>query len=283
MNFKGRARRIDDLDLPRLGALIGVGEDELHAFMDVEAAGSGFDASGRPKMLFEPHRFYAELGAGAKRDEAVKQGLARKTWMVKGKVPKYPANSYSLLEKAILIDKEAALRAASWGLTQILGKWHKDIGYPSAEAMVLAFADDEAAHLEATIKLLVQWKVDDDLKAHRWDVVAKAWNGPAYASHGYHKKLKQAYERWAKIPDTKWPPKDWTPPEEPKPPELPVEPAKDAVVVTAPPIKKDETAVIITPKPDQKQPTTGVSKTGFAAIGAIILSIIAGVIRYFGG
>ena len=61
MNFVGRAKRLDDLDIPAIGALIGVGEDEIHAFLDVEAAGSGFDKFSRPKMLFEPHVFYRLL------------------------------------------------------------------------------------------------------------------------------------------------------------------------------------------------------------------------------
>ena len=60
-DFRGAAKRLDDIDLPRLGERIGVGEDEIHAFMDVEAAGSGFDKHGRPKMLFEPHVFYRNL------------------------------------------------------------------------------------------------------------------------------------------------------------------------------------------------------------------------------
>lgn len=33
--FKGEAKRLDDLDLPRIGARIGVGEDEIHALDDV--------------------------------------------------------------------------------------------------------------------------------------------------------------------------------------------------------------------------------------------------------
>ena len=45
--FKGATARLKDIDIPRIGAEIGVGEDELHAFMQVEAAGSGFDAAGR--------------------------------------------------------------------------------------------------------------------------------------------------------------------------------------------------------------------------------------------
>ena len=45
--FKGASRRLEDLDRPRLGARIGVGEDEIHALLDVETSGHGFDAQGR--------------------------------------------------------------------------------------------------------------------------------------------------------------------------------------------------------------------------------------------
>ena len=37
--FKGRAKKLDDVDLPRIGARIGVGEDELHAFVFEGGAG----------------------------------------------------------------------------------------------------------------------------------------------------------------------------------------------------------------------------------------------------
>ena len=40
MNFQGSGKRIDDYDIPRIGALIGVGEDEVHAVLDVESSGS---------------------------------------------------------------------------------------------------------------------------------------------------------------------------------------------------------------------------------------------------
>ncbi len=113
--FKGAARRLDDIDVPRIGARIGVGEDELHAFMEVEAAGSGFDSKGRPKMLFEPHVFYRNL-SGKKRDDAVKAGLAYSKW----KPGKYPADSYPRLIQAMAIDETAALMASSWGAGQIL-------------------------------------------------------------------------------------------------------------------------------------------------------------------
>ncbi len=286
MNFKGKAKRINDLDIPRIGSQIGVGEDELHAFMDVEAAGSGFDSVGRPKMLFEPHLFYREL-SGAKRDEAVKAGLAYAKW----KRGAYPPESYTRLAKAMAIDEEAALRSASWGLTQILGKWHNDIGYATARAMVEAFMADEAAHLDATIKLLIQWGVADDLKAHRWAVVADAWNGPQYAVHGYHTKLAKAHAKWDKIRDTVWPPKDWKPDVPILTPEmidkLPAAPDKhtDVVVVDSP--KDGETLVVAVPdqvnKPAQPKAALPKSRTGIMALAAILMSFIAGAARYFFG
>ncbi len=43
-HFKGAAKLIEDKDIPRIAGEIGRGEDELHAIMDVEAGGSGFDS-----------------------------------------------------------------------------------------------------------------------------------------------------------------------------------------------------------------------------------------------
>ena len=109
--FKGAAKNLDDIDLPKLGARIGVGEDELHAVLDVETSGGAWDRQGRPKMLFEPHVFYRNL-SGAARTQAMKTGLAYPKW---GEKP-YPADSYPSLLQAIAIDETAALRSASWGM-----------------------------------------------------------------------------------------------------------------------------------------------------------------------
>lgn len=219
MTFKGAAKPIDDIDLPRIGATIGVGEDELHAFMDVEAAGSPFDSQGRPKMLFEPHVFYRLLGKGAKRDLAVKDGLAYAKWGAKP----YPRDSYPRLIKAMAIDAEKALQAASWGLSQILAQWHRDIGYPNARAMVEAFMADAEAHLAATVKLLSAWKTDAHLRAHRWEKVAEDWNGPAWRKNDYAGKMRRAFAKWQKIKDTPYTPEKPSPKPAPKPAPAPAE------------------------------------------------------------
>jgi hypothetical protein len=218
-SFAGAAKRLDDIDLPRIGHRIGVGEDEIHAFMDVEAAGSGFDQKGRPKMLFEPHVFYRNL-TGKGRNRAVKEGLAYPKW----KPGNYPLDSYPRLLKAMAISETAALRSASWGLGQILGENHKAVGYATVQAMVTAFMADEEHHLEAMIQFLITNSIDDDLRAHRWDVVARVYNGPGYKQNDYDGRMAEAYAKWAKIKDTPWTPPS-SPPEASKPAAPPSAPA----------------------------------------------------------
>ena len=197
MNFQGKAMRLDDIDLPRIGAQIGVGEDEIHAVLDVETRGGGFDKLGRPKMLFEPHIFYREL-EGEQRQKAVAQGLAYKIWGTR----KYPKDSYDLLRRAMLINPDAALRSCSWGLGQIMGFNHKLAGYSNVASMVSAFLDDEETHLAAMVKFIEASGLDGHLRNHDWRGFASGYNGPGYAKHGYHLKLARAYAKWSKIPDT---------------------------------------------------------------------------------
>lgn len=196
LSFKGRAKRLDAADPARIGRLIRVGEDEVRALIEVETAGGGFDAQGRPKMLFEPHVFWRELGE-AKRRVAENQGLAYRRW---GEKP-YPKDSYQRLQAAMKIDRPMALRSASWGLGQIMGFNCKAAGYSTAEAMVLDFLDDEERHLEAMVRFIVSEGLDDELREHRWEAFARGYNGPGYAKHGYHTKLAAAYAKWAKRPD----------------------------------------------------------------------------------
>lgn len=196
-DFKGRARRLDAWDFGRLGRLLQVGEDELRAVVEVECAGSGFDARGRPKMLFEPHVFWRELGE-AKRRLAETQGLAYPRW---GSRP-YPADSYPRLALAMKVDRPAALRSASWGLGQVMGFNHRAAGYASAEEMVAAFCDDEERHLEAMVRFMQSENLDDDLRRHDWSGFARGYNGAGYAKHGYHTKLAAAFARWSRRPDT---------------------------------------------------------------------------------
>jgi len=203
-DFKGRAKRLDDVDLPRLGALIGVGEDEIHAVLDVESRGSGFDRHGRPLILFEPHIFWRLLGDTPERRRAVAAGLAYPAWRAGG----YPADSYPRLISAIGINETAALKAASWGLGQVLGENFKAAGFESVQAMVAAMCDDEEHHLAAMVRFIKANNLDLALRAHDWRAFAKGYNGPGYATHDYHGRLARAFAKWQGIKDTRWRPEE---------------------------------------------------------------------------
>jgi hypothetical protein len=198
--FNGRGKRLDDIDLPRIGARIGVGEDEIHAVLDVEAAGSGFDKEGRVKALYEPHIAYRE--ANKLKDKTilnrlVKAGLAYPSWR-----RDYPKDSYPRILEAYSIAGDLALDATSWGLGQIMGFNHKAAGYRSAHAMVEAFAADEESHLDAMVNFIITNGLDDEIRRHDWAGFARGYNGAGYRANKYDERLAAAFAKWRKIEDT---------------------------------------------------------------------------------
>src|SRR5262249_36898678 len=155
---------------------LGTGVATVRAVVEVEAAGAGFDVNNRPKILFEPHIFYKQLGPGPKRDRAVKEGLAYKN---QGTKPYPPLSKrYSQIARAMAIDETAALNSASWGLPQIMGFNFKAAGFSSAKAMVTAMMQGEREQLLAFANLLIAWKLADKLRKRDWSNFALKYNGP---------------------------------------------------------------------------------------------------------
>jgi hypothetical protein len=264
--FRGAARRLDDIDLPRIASMIGCGEDELHAFMDVEAEGSGFDRQSRPKMLFEPHVFCRNL-SGDKRQRAIAQGLAYPRW----RSGNYPKDSYPRLLRAMAIDETAALKAASWGLGQILGENHRIVGYATPQAMVRAFMEDEDAQLEAIVEFLIANTIADDLRDHRWAIVARVYNGPGFRQHNYDGRMAAAYAKWAGIKDT-----PWTPDKDP----IAATEAEERSLPVAEPSAPDRPDIRKEPAEEVGQTATQPAKpAGFSlAAGAILALAVASLI-----
>lgn len=198
-NFIGEAVRLDSIDISATAFTINCGEDHLHAVMEVETRGGGFDTHKRIKMLFEPHVFYREL-TGEQRQRAVSMGLAYERWGQE----RYPSDSYPRLKQALEINAEAALRSCSWGLGQIMGFNHLLAGYSSVYSMIESFLNDEAVHLAAMVQFIISSGLDDELRREDWRGFARGYNGAGYAKHGYHTKLKRAFDKWQRIDDTEF-------------------------------------------------------------------------------
>lgn len=191
MNFVGMALPLTDGDVRTIAGYLGCEIAAVRAVLQVEAAGKGFDSQGRPKMLFEPHIFWRELGPGAQRDRAAREGLAYANW----KAGSYPADSYPRLTKAIAINRDAALRSASWNLGQVMGFNHNAAGFQTVTSFVEAMKHSEGAGLYAMARFIVSNKLQGHLRTKDWTKFARGYNGAAYATHGYHTKLANAYAK----------------------------------------------------------------------------------------
>lgn len=199
--FQGRATRLAQGDMGDAAKELGVETAVLLAFTEVEAAGKGFDNQGRPKMLFEPHVFYRELGNTSARSVAVQLGLAYAKWLP----GKYPSDSYPRLMRAIEINETAALRSASYGLGQILGSNHLACGHASVQDMVSAAMGSERAQLFQMVTLMRTWGMasmltgKDFTQPDAWRKAAAKWNGAGYATHNYHGRMAAAYAKHLKV------------------------------------------------------------------------------------
>ena len=73
--FKGRAQRLTDIDIARTALLIGTGEDEIRAVIEVETSGGG------RIMAFDV------LGCGEGEEVMVVTGSTAASWLGGGKIP----------------------------------------------------------------------------------------------------------------------------------------------------------------------------------------------------
>lgn len=203
MNFAGTGKRLEQGEIGSAAKLIGVDTSVLLAFLEVESAGRGFDLKNRPKMLFEPHVFWRQLGNIPARQEAIKEGIAYKKW-----IPgKYPKDSYPRLQKAVALQKTAGLKSASYGLGQILGPNFAAAGHKTVVEFVETAMQGEFEQLTQMVVLMKSWGMvgmltaRDFSKSDSWRPASRKWNGVGYAKHGHHVKLANAYKKHERAGD----------------------------------------------------------------------------------
>lgn len=177
---KGRAEAIGDRDIALLADEIGCHPADLEAIAEVESNGFGWFKDGRMKILFEKHWFYKNL-EGSDRTKAVRAGLARKSWVspARGgyKDQSNAAARYRLLQKAIEIDEEAALRSISMGKFQIMGFNYALCGFVSAKHMWARFLDSEVHQLKAFATFLKKKDLWPALRKRDFATIERVYNG----------------------------------------------------------------------------------------------------------
>jgi murein L,D-transpeptidase YcbB/YkuD len=97
------------------------------------------------------------------------------------------------LEEAIGLNRDAALRSASWGAFQIMGDNCTLAGYRDAESFVADMVKGEPQQLAAFVSFIKSAGLADELRRCDWAGFARGYNGPNYAINNYDRKLRAAY------------------------------------------------------------------------------------------
>lgn len=178
----------------------------LLAVVEVESAGTPFwrvDGRELPPIRFEGH-WFNKLLKGQKRSRAQAMGLANpKVGGVKNPV-RWEAR-YDLLHRAKQIDEEAALKATSWGLGQVMGFNYRKLGFSNVKELVAMNEKGVTGQIEVMARYIKAFGLVDELQKKDWLAFAHAYNGPAARKYGYDKKIAKAYARYASAPPGKKP------------------------------------------------------------------------------
>lgn len=176
---------------------LGVEVAAIKAVEEVESKGSGFLPSGEPTILFEPHIFWKELlklGISPKNYSSKNSDILYEKWGTKP-YGKY-SEQHSKLKKAISINREAALKSASWGKFQILGNNYELSGYDSLQEFINDMYESDYKHLKAFAGFVKGRGLIKHLRNKDWAKFAEGYNGSSYKKSGYHIKLQRAYEKY---------------------------------------------------------------------------------------
>ena len=172
----------------------------IKAVAEVESSGHGFLSDGRVKILFEGHQFYKHTkGAYAESHPTICYKKWTKQYYTKGpNADVRGAGELARLEQAMSLEREAALKSASYGKFQIMGFNFSSCDFADVEEFYAAMQASEGAQLKAFCCFIKANNLDGYLRKHRWASLARGYNGPAYGENKYDKKLAAAYAKYSK-------------------------------------------------------------------------------------
>jgi hypothetical protein len=192
-SFAGTALPLDQDGLAQVVDTLDTGQAELWAVLTVETAGCGYTRDRQPRILFERHKFSQATGG---RFDVDYPDISNP---VAGGYGSLDAQ-YDRLQRAIALNRAAALDSASWGIGQIMGYNAPAAGYASSKDMVAAMMASEANQLLAMAHFLQDKALVAPLRRHDWAAFARGYNGAAYAKNQYDKRLNAAFHKYTAGP-----------------------------------------------------------------------------------
>jgi len=192
-------KKITIAQIKELATNYGIPLAHVRAIIQVEASGFGFLPDGRPKILFERHKFFT-FTAG--KYAVSHPGLCHKYMggYATGKTSlERMEKEWDRLALAMELNREAAIQSASWGMGQVMGFHWQSLGYPSPQAFLNAMFQSEYHQLIAMFNFIKQSPVlIKGIQKGEWATVARLYNGKSYAINQYDVKLEAAALKFKK-------------------------------------------------------------------------------------
>ncbi|HUS13013.1 MAG TPA: N-acetylmuramidase family protein [Pyrinomonadaceae bacterium] len=186
------SKALSESDYVEAAALLKCDVPAIKAVAEVESSGAGFLKDGRPKILFERHKF-REFTNGRHNQKHPDISGARGGYGASG------AHQWERFSEAFALDPSAAIQSCSWGKFQVMGFNFRISGFKNPEDFRAAMEKSEGEHLKAFCNFITGNSLDGALRKLQWAKLAEGYNGAKYRENRYDTKLAAAYKKYSKI------------------------------------------------------------------------------------
>lgn len=195
----GEPGTLTDDDYRAVAEELGVEVAAIKAVVDIETGNKhkGFYDTGKPIINFDltmyrpaARRNGVDLAEAKRKSPEIFRGP---------NVAKYGSQQLAQqarLDAAIAIDEESALEGTFWGMFQIGGFNWKLCGTDSVQHFVALMSRSERDQLELFARFCEARNLVRFIKNKDWAGFSLRYNGPGYASKGYHTKMAAAYRKF---------------------------------------------------------------------------------------
>ena len=167
----------------------------------------GYFDNGLPKILFERHHFYAltDPNVGNRGRNRIPHPYSRFPDICNTTPGGYAVGvgEYVRLIKAARLDRDAAIKATSWGAFQVLAEYYEQYGYASPSELVNKCLESIDGHVDlflAFLSMPEKRRAVEGLRAKDWELFTSYYNGGAWRQRtpAYPGKMAEAYAEFSK-------------------------------------------------------------------------------------
>jgi len=192
---------LTDRDYREVAEQLGVEVAAMKAVVEIEAGRThqGFWDTNKPLINFDLS-VYRKMAARHNVNLS-KYRKSHPAIFVRPNVSKYGSQQAAVqacLDQAMSIDSVSAIEGTFWGMFQIGGFNWRQCGAKSAQEFYRLMSRSERDQLELFAEFITRAGLLPALKAKNWSAFARGYNGPSYASRGYHRRLASAYQKYRK-------------------------------------------------------------------------------------